>query len=181
MKKTQFEKYVDLIRKRAHEYSEKYNIDYSEMESQGFLIYCNCLEKYDPEKAKFTTYLYIQLNRLNDFARTYNRQRGDLIQDYYKNQIQDQEESSNIEEEIVSKNYNLPKVLDFLKEAKQELSEDAFKLIVWIIKREWEEKNRRIPTISMATKHFNRSRQKIEEIWEECRNFWLNQGLAFYA
>lgn len=181
MKKTQFEKYVDLIRKRAHEYSEKYNIDYSEMESQGFLIYCECLEKYDPEKAKFTTYLYIQLNRLNDFARTYNRQRGDLIQDYYKNQIQDQEENSNAEEEIISRNYDLPKVLDFLKEAEQELSEDAFKLIVWIIKREWEEKNRRTPTISMATKHFNRSRQKIEEIWEECRNFWLNQGLAFYA
>ena len=181
MKKTQFEKYVDLIRKRAHEYSEKYNIDYSEMESQGFLIYCNCLEKYDPDKAKFTTYLYIQLNRLNDFARTYNRQRGDLIQDYYKNQTQDQEENSNAEEEIISRNYDSPKILDFLKEAEQELSEDAFKLIVWIIKREWEDKNKRTPTISMAVKHFNRSRQKIEEIWEECRNFWLNQGLAFYA
>lgn len=181
MKKTQFEKYVNLIRKRAHEYSEKYNIDYSEMESQGFLIYCECLEKYDADKAKFCTYLYIQLNRLNDYAKTYNRQRGDLIQDYFKNQIQDQEENSDAEQEIISRNYDSPQVFDFLKEAEKELSEDAFRLLVWIIKREWEEKNRRTPTISMATKHFNRTRQKIEEIWEECRLFWLNQGLAFYA
>lgn len=179
MKKTQFEKYVDLIRKRAHEYSEKYNIDYSEMESQGFLIYCECLEKYDPEKAKFTTYLYIQLNRLNDFAKTYKRQEGFYLQDYFNPDYS--QDIEDYEERMISRNYDLPKIMDFLKEAKQELSEDAFKLIVWIIKREWEEKNRRTPTISMATKHFNRSRQKIEEIWEECRNFWLNQGLAFYA
>lgn len=179
MKKTQFEKYVDLIRKRAHEYSEKYNIDYSEMESQGFLIYCECLEKYDPEKAKFTTYLYVQLNRLNDFAKTYKRQKGLYLQDYFN--PDSNQDIEDYEERMISRNYDSPKILDFLKEAKQELSEDAFKLIVWIIKREWEEKNRRTPTISMATKHFNRSRQKIEEIWEECRNFWLNQGLAFYA
>lgn len=180
MKKTQFEKYVDLIRKRAHEYSEKYNIDYSEMESQGFLIYCECLEKFNPDKAKFTTYLYIQLNRLRDFARIYNRQQGYLIQDYFQPQIED-EENANLEYEIVSINYNLPELNEFLSEAKQELSEDAFKLIIWIVKREWEEKNKRTPTISMAVKYFSRSRQKIEEIWEECRNFWLNQGLAFYA
>jgi hypothetical protein len=177
MKKTQFEKYVDLIRKRAHEYSEKYNIDYSEMESQGFLIYCECLEKYDPDKAKFTTYLYIQLNRLNDFAKTYKRQKGLYLQDYFN----PEHEVEDYEERMISKDYNSPQIIDFLTEAKKELSEEAFKLIVWIVKREWEGKNRRIPTISMAMKYFNKTRQKIQELWNECGNFWLNQGLEFYA
>lgn len=178
MKKTQFEKYVNLIRKRAHEFSDFYNIDYYEMESQGFLIYCECLEKYSPDKAKFTTYLYIQLGRLNDYAKTYKRQKGELIQDYYKNQY---EEDSYSESEIISRNYDSPKISDFLQEAREELSEDSFKLLVWIIKREWEGKNRRTPTISMATKYFNKTRQKVEEMWEECKNFWLTKGLAFYS
>lgn len=177
MKNSLFEKYVDLIRKRAHEYSKKHNIDYSEMESQGFLIYCECLEKYDPDKAKFTTYLYIQLNRLNDFAKTYKRQKGLYLQDYFN----PEHEVEDYEERMISKDYDLPKLKDFLNEAKEELSSDAFNLLLWILKREWQEKNRKIPTITMAVKYFNTTRQKIQEVWEECRNFWLNQGLVFYA
>ena len=58
--KGQFEKYVDLIRNRAWEYHEKTGVDYEELESQGFLIYCECLERYDISKSGFSTYLYIQ-------------------------------------------------------------------------------------------------------------------------
>ena len=79
--KGQFEKYVDLIRNRAWEYHKKTGVDYEELESQGFLIYCECLEKYDISKSGFSTYLYIQLNRLGDFAKTYIRQKGVLIDD----------------------------------------------------------------------------------------------------
>lgn len=181
MKKTQFEKYVDLIRKRAHQYSEKYGIDYSEMESQGFLIYCEYLEEYDVDKAKFTTYLYIQLNRLNDYAKTYRRQKGYLITDYFGSVDESSGEETDRDYEITSPKYELPQVSEFLKEAKEELSEDAFNLIVWIVKKDWEGKGRRTPTISMAMKYFNKTRQKITEIWEECREFWLNQGVSFYS
>ena len=174
-----FEEYVNLIRKRAHEYSKKYNIDYDEMESQGFLIYCECLDKYDFTKAGFCTYLYVQLNRLGDFAKTYVRQQGCLIQDCLSNE--DVEDSDNVEDQIKSIDYYLPTVSEFLQEAKKELSPQAYQLIKWIVDKQWERKNKKTPTISMAAKYFNNTRQTIELFWEECRTFWLNKGLAFYA
>lgn len=179
MEKALFEKYANLIRRRAHEYSKKYGIDYSELESQGFLIYCQCLEKYDISKSSFSTYLYIQLNRLGDYVKTYQRQQGVLIQDYYSNEM-----DYNIEndyETMLPARELAPAVVDFLNEAKQILSDSAYQLLDWIIGRSWEAKNKRKPTILMAMKYFNISKQAVEELWEECRNFWNKQGLAFYS
>ena len=175
-----FEKYVNLIRNRAHEYSKKYGVDYEELESQGFLIYCECLEKYDVTKSTFCTYLYIQLNRLGDFVKTYKRQKGFLIQDYYKNEA-DFDIENNYEEQIPSVNYFLPGKNQLLRNAKKALSENAFQLICWILGRSWEMKNRRKPTISMAMRHFNISKQAMLELWEECRSFWTNEGSVVYA
>lgn len=178
-KTTLFDKYANLIRKRAHEYSTKYGIDYDEMESQGFLIYCECLEKYDISKAKFCTYLYIQLNRLGDYAKTYKRQQGVCIQDYYS--TNDCEADENNYEEMLPALNDSPAVADFLKEANEVLSSSAYELLVWIVGREWEGKNKRTPTISKAVKYFNTTKQAIEKAWEECRTFWQIQGSAFYA
>lgn len=177
-KTTLFDKYANLIRKRAHEYSTKYGIDYDEMESQGFLIYCECLEKYDISKAKFCTYLYIQLNRLGDYAKTYNRQRGVLIQDHYSNP--NEEKEKDYEQELQARDM-LPVVKDFLLEAKQTLSRNAYLLLEWMIGREWEGKNKRTPSVAMAVKRFNVSKQAIERAWEEIGTFWNGQGSAFYA
>lgn len=172
-----FEKYANLIRKRAHEYSSKYGVDYEELEAQGFLIYCECLQKYDFTKAKFTTYLYIQLNRLGDFVKTYKRQQGVMMEDYFANIVP---EGKTYEETLEAK-ASSPAVEDFLKEAKEILSENAYALLTWIVGREWEGKNKRTPTISMAVKYFNTTKQAIEKTWEECRIFWNVQGFAFYA
>jgi hypothetical protein len=173
-----FEKYANLIRKRAHEYSTKYGIDYDEMESQGFLIYCECLEKYDISKAQFTTYLYIQLNRLGDYAKTYNRQRGVLIQDYYSNP--NEEKEKDYETTLPAREF-APDVVDFLNEAKDILSDNAYNLMTWIVGRTWEGKNKRTPTVAIAVKYFNVSKQVIERAWEEIGTFWNEQGSAFYA
>lgn len=180
MNKPLFEKYVNLVRSRAHEYAKSSGIDYDELESQGFLIYCECLEKYDISKSSFCTYLYIQLNRLGDFVKTYKRQKGFLIQDYYKNEA-DYDINNNYEEQIRSCNYILLGRNQILREAKKVLSKDAFKVICWILGRSWEMKNRRKPTITMAMKHFNISKQAIEPLWEECKNFWLNESSVMYA
>src|SRR5574344_2701443 len=173
-----FEKYANLIRKRAHEYSTKYGINYDEMESQGFLIYCECLKKYDISKAKFCTYLYIQLNRLGDFAKTYNRQQGVLIQDYYSNPNEKKEKD--YETTLPAREF-APDVADFLNEAKDILSDNAYNLMTWIVGRTWEGKNKRTPTVSMAVKYFNVSKQVIERGWEEIGTFWNSKGSAFYA
>lgn len=177
-KTTLFDKYANLIRKRAHEYSTKYGIDYDEMESQGFLIYCECLEKYDISKAKFCTYLYIRLNRLGDYAKTYRRQQGVLIQDYYSNL--NEEKEKDYEQELQARDM-LPAVKDFLLEAKQTLSRNAYLLLEWMIGRKWEGKNKPTPTVAMAVKYFNVSKQAIERAWEEIGTFWNSQGSAFYA
>lgn len=173
-----FEKYVNMIRSRAWEYSKASGIDYSELESQGYLIYCECLEKYDITKSGFSTYLYIQLNRLGDFVRTYKRQKGVCIQDYFGKDVQDSE--LNLEEEIESCEEGLS-LSSFLSEAKEFLSQDAFEIIEWIVLRSWERKNKRTPTISMAVKHFNKSKEIIETAWNECSNFWNSKGFLMYC
>lgn len=172
-----FEKYANLIRKRAHEYSDIYNVDYSELESQGFLIYCECLQDFDISKSSFCTHLYIQLNRLADFAKIYKRQSGVLIQDYYNNSENDQ---ADLEEKIPSIEYDLLSRNDFLKEARKELSTEAYELLIWILKREWEKKGRKIPNISMASKYFNKGRKVMKVIWNECETFWSVQGSMLY-
>ena len=73
------------------------------------------------------------------------------------------------------------RVKDFLLEAKQTLSRNAYLLLEWMIGREWEGKNKRTPTVAMAVKYFNVSKQAIERAWEEIGTFWNGQGSAFYA
>ena len=180
MNEALFEKYVNLIRKRAHEYSESFGIDYSELESQGFLIYCQCLENYDCTKSSFCTHLYIELNRLSDYARTYNRQQGFLVQDYYQNE-NDYEIENNYEDSLQSPEYSLPGKNQILREAKKVLSKNAFQLMCWILGRSWERKNKRKPTIPMAMKHFNISKQAMLKLWEECGNFWKTECCLIYA
>lgn len=176
MKTTEFDKFVDLIRKRAWEYSKKWGIEYSEMESQGYLIYCECLEKFDSNKARFSTYLYTELNRLGDFARTYNRQKGELIQDYFI--VEDEE--IDVQEQLESRESSLS-LSNLLFEAKNILSEDSMEILKWIVQRSWERKNKKTPTISMAVNHFNKSREYIEKCWNEIFSFWNNQGYLLYC
>ena len=179
MENALFEKYANLVRKRAHEYSEKFNIDYDELESQGFLIYCECLENYDVSKANFCTYLYIQLTRLGDYVKTYLRQQGVLIQDYYSNEL-DFNYENDYEEMLLAPN-NPIQLNEFLQEAKESLSEAAYELIVWILDRSWEGRYKRKPTPSIAAKYFNSPKQAMEKLWEECRSFWNSKGFAIYA
>lgn len=184
MEKELFQKYVNLIRKRAHGYSKKFGVDYYELESQGFLIFCECLEKYDVSKsASFCTYLYTQLNRLGDYVKTYKRQEGYLMQDYFgfdrcDEDCEDCEE--NYEMTLPATEFS-PDVIDLLKEAKESLSDAAYNLIVWIVERSWECKNKRTPTVSMASKYFRSSKQVMEKLWEECGNFWNSKGLQLYV
>ena len=171
-----FEKYVNMIRKKAHGVSQKYKVPYDEMESQGFLIYCECLKRYDVSKANFGTFLYIQLNRLADFAKTYRRQQGVLIQDYYASA----NETSDYESKIPAQEIN-PTFQQLLEEAKSNLSHGAYNLLLWIVSREWERKNKRTPTVSMAVKYFNSKKEIIESLWKEIGVFWNGAGIAFYA
>lgn len=176
---TDFEKYVNLIRQRAHEYADKFDVDYSEMESQGFLIYCECLEKFDVNKSSFSTYLYIQLGRLGDFAKTYKRQQGFLIQDYYANTLD--YEIDNDYELLIEQQKENPSLRLLLEDAKNILSDNAFVLLKWILGRTWERKYRTKPTLAMATSRFNVPKQVISRAWNECKDYWNKIGVELYS
>lgn len=178
-KMTNFEKYVNLIRQRAHEYADRFKVDYSEMESQGFLIYCECLEKFDITKSNFSTYLYIQLGRLGDFAKTYRRQQGFLIQDYYTNVLD--YEIGNDYETLIEQQKENPSLKLLLDDAKQVLSDNAFLLMKWILGRSWERKYKRKPTLAMAVSRFNVPEQVIDRAWNECKEYWNKIGVELYS
>lgn len=177
-----FEKYVMMIRKRAHEYSKKYNIDYEELESQGYLIYCQCIEDYDFTKSQFGTYLYIQLNRIGDYAKTYNRQKGqELITYLAKGKvIESPVERDRLEEQLPAREEQAS-LFDVLGIAKSVLSTDAYEVLKWILGRSWERKGKRSPTVSMASKYFNIAKDEAQRLWNEIGNFWKYDGVTIFS
>lgn len=177
MKETGFDKYVNLLRKRAWECAKRTGVEYSEIESQAFLVYCECLEKYDVNKSGFSTYLYIQLNRLYDFAKTYKRQKGIFLDDAEGDCEEDNVEYSDT---LVAPEVT-PNQIELLKDASKYLSSGALDLLKWIVSRDWEQKYKPTPTIKMAMKFFNKSQDVIEGFWEECKLYWNNIGIALYA
>lgn len=168
----QFEKYVKLLQKKSWDYAKKYGIEYEEMLAQAYLIYCECLEKYIPGKASFTTYLYIQLNRLGDFARTYNRQKGLLLQDHFQ-PISNEDE--NLEVEVESPMPLMSKE-QFLSIAGEKLSSIACCVLAWIVNYEWVGTRRRVPTVEIASRSFGIDKERMNAIWNEIGTYWRNEG-----
>jgi len=167
MKQGQFDKYVNLIRKSAHFYAKKWNIDYEEVESQGFLIYCQCLEDYDVSQSKFSTHLSWELKRLNDFCKTYLRQQGNLIEDYFKTGEPD---VSPID--ILPARYENITLSEMLQYSVGYLSYEAYKLLAWILGRTWEQKGRLKPSISLVMNTFHYSREQATNLWNEVGEFY---------
>lgn len=169
MKQGQFEQYVNLIRKSAHFYANKYNIDYDEIESQGFLIYCQCLESYDVAQSQFSTHLSWELKRLNDFCKTYLRQQGMLMEDEFKSYCADESES--VYEKIPAKSDNIS-LTEILQIAFKQLSKEAYPIFEWILGRTWETKGKLKPSITLAMSQFNLSREQTKILWNEIGNFY---------
>lgn len=169
MKQGQFERYVNLIRKSAHFYAKKWNVDYEEIESQGFLIYCQCLKDYDISQSKFSTHLTWELKRLNDYCKTYLRQQGKFIEDYFK--TDDPELSPTDIIPAKAENASLSEILEY---AVKYLSSDAYKLLDWILGRTWEQKGRLKPSITLAMNTFHYSRGQATSLWNEVGDFYYN-------
>ena len=169
MKQGQFEQYVNLIRKSAHFYASKYDIDYDEIESQGFLIYCQCLENYDISQSQFSTHLSWELKRLNDFCKTYKRQQGMLIEDEFKSFNTDEDEF--VCEKIPARSDNIS-LAEILQIAFKQLSKEAYPIFEWILGRTWETKGKLKPSITLAMNQFNLSREQTKILWNEIGNFY---------
>ena len=170
--KGQFENYVNMIRKASWVISKKYNIDYDELEAQGYLIYCMALETYDLSKSSFSTYLFVQLRgRLKDYAeqlKNTNKKENGVV--YELNEDEYKLDPFLLSCESV--NYELEN--DFIEKACKTLDADSLKVIKYLISFEWLKQNRRKPTVSDVMRKFNINRDYANFLWNNCRNFWLN-------
>lgn len=166
MKKLVFEDYVKLIRKRAGYYSKVHGVEYSDVESEGFLIYCKALESYDPSKGLFSTHLYYELNRLGEYCLKVKKHSGFEMSE---------EQEAILETSPITATLN-----DLMDLAKDFLNADAYEVFSWIVNRKWECKGRRIPTLATATSHFGWKGKRMRTAWNDCKSFWNNQGINLY-
>lgn len=175
----EFSRYQKMIQKLAHVASARYDVEYEDMEAQGYLIYCECVRNFDITKSSFSTYLYINLSgRLGDYGISTMRQKGINLHDMLT--CNDEESSMNEDNCILlsmeDSHITQENILDF---AKGSLSNDGYTIFEWIISRVWEKKGRRKPSIYSAIEAFGWSKTRVQKCWEECKSFWLNEGAAF--
>lgn len=170
----QFEKYVNMIRKAAHIAAKSTGVEYEEIEAQGFLIYCECLEKFDVTKGvSFSTFLYTKLMTLAGDARYMGigYSRGRKTESFEAvcetTSFKGREENPTLE--------------NLLESAKFCLSVKAYDVMEWILKRTWETESIHKPKISMVMQKFNIGRKLATKLWDECKLFWINQGCLLYS
>lgn len=162
--KTQFEKYVNCIRKSAHYYADKYKLDYDDLEAEGFKIYLEALESYQPEKSSFITFLTWELKRLNYYC---------IKERTYLQPLQSMEDCKESERVPDSRTEN-PTLDDILESAKKSLSTTAYGILDWILGRTWKRKNVLKPTINLAVQNFGMKREQVIPYWNEIKSFYQN-------
>jgi RNA polymerase sigma factor (sigma-70 family) len=63
-----FETNENLIYSRAWHYSKKYNIDFEELKSEGYRIFCEAVERFEQKRSKFSTFLFHRLRTIEDYC-----------------------------------------------------------------------------------------------------------------
>ena len=175
--------YLPMIEKAVWYHYHKFHLDKADLESQGFLIFCEAVKKYDKNLGSFSTYLTHELKRLNFYSKTefkhkykdvtrikmYNK-RGYGI-NVYVNKI-NIDESTPCESDYKC----FEKVLDKI-DYEVSLSQDAKEIVNYIISKEWEdvEKNWK-PRFSHIQKLYSEkgwARTRIINAWKEIKEWWV--------
>jgi len=167
-----FDDYVNMIRNRAHYYSRCFKMDYLDLESQGFLIYCMCLKKYKKSKASFSTFLYQNLS-------------GRLL--YYCKQKNEMEGLDNFDEpfetfiDLWQARESHP-VEGFLQYAYDYISIDAYKILKWLVYDQLADfQSKTNPSLNVMSQRLSMPLEKLKAIWQEIGDFWNSRGARFYA
>jgi hypothetical protein len=66
-------------------HSKKYNMEYDDLQSEGYVIFCEAMNRFNSELGTaFSTFLFHRLRTLNDYCRKMKRYSNiDNIDDYY--------------------------------------------------------------------------------------------------
>jgi len=166
-KETSFEKFTNMIDKKAWEVSKSTGVEFEELQAQGALIYLYCLNKFDVSKASFSTFLCLSLNRLYEFAYYFrDRNRDDTLSEIAENSLESRK--------------NNPTLKEVLEAAKETLTEDGYRLIDWILNRSWDFQGKNKPCLAMAMRNFGWNRDYSKSVWNECKIWWNKVGKTLY-
>jgi len=155
-KGTDLKDYKNMIRKVSFYFSNKYKVEYEDVEAQAYLIFCETLEKYDNTKSSFSTYLY---TRLNGYLNLYLK----------KNINNDYEYIDEGKDKIFDK---FCKILEFYDQINTELSEDVKKVLDYILNNQRRKKASKYSTINYFTEKYNWTQSRVIRAWEKIKIWW---------
>jgi len=174
-KKIKFDDYVLMVRSRAGDFSRWYRINYEEMESEGFLIFCKAIKEFNPARASFSTYLYRRLSgQLKDYCMSV-RKKARKADKIFQTTICVQETFERSFDEI-------PLSESFMDYARDYLSPASYRILEWLVGMEWVcAGSNRKPTPAQVAKVFKVRTDVVREFWEELDVFWKVKGLSFFG
>jgi hypothetical protein len=73
------QKYQNMIRSAAWGAAKAWGLDFDDVESQGYLVFMEALERYEEGRASFSTFLFNRLKTLNDYCEREVRLKGKSI------------------------------------------------------------------------------------------------------
>lgn len=168
-----FDQYVQLVRKQASRYARGSAVEFEDLEAEGFLIYTECLQKYDCTKAMFSTYLWHQLGRLKDIVEKKSNQ---YISSYEDLKMSDNEKSKKrtyTANDIPDR--QMPDFVSFMEDAFYFLSGEAYRLLQYIISYDWDWRGTgdlKQLTKKRAAQYLGISLPLIEPLFLECKSFY---------
>jgi hypothetical protein len=180
----QFNQFRPMVEKVVWKYSKKYHLDYEEISGQGYLIFCEALEKLDPSKASFSTYLFGELDRLDQYCRKEYRKNKKSVQRIKHSKVRGYGHNIYINrlypDNTTIYNYSIfEKVLDKM-DYEISLSDDAKDILRYILSREWEDVERNwVPRFSHIKEIYSLkgwANNRIQKTWQEIRSWWLESN-----
>ena len=177
----QFLQFRPMVEKAVWKYSKKYHLDFTEIEGQGYLFFCEALETFDEQyNCKLSTHIYHKLTRLDSYCNTlYSRNQS--IQHCKKDHRRGYGKSlrmpfMNITEIDTIFDYDIfSKVLDKI-DYEISLSDDAKDILQYILSREWEDvETNWIPRLSHIKKVYTNkgwAGNRIKDSWNEIKLWW---------
>jgi len=160
-----------LIYKQSWHYARKYNMDFEDIKSEAFEIFCKALDRFEEDRASFTTHLYYRLRGLNDYCKKQNIIEGRYLDHPLSEKIAETKQQVEIEDKILEKT--------LFYEAVDLLSSGAKKVMEVILNGEsYNPDLKRIKNIGkyrvapVLRKKLGWTMQKTFEVWEELQTWW---------
>ncbi len=159
-----FTKYQNMIRKSAHKYHTMWGVDYEDLEAQGYLIFCEAIERFDATRAGFGTFLTNRLKTLNDYCIS----------------LKCRKSAPTAYEHIEKVPGTITYIAPTFSNPLAQLAEDAQTVATHLLSREWEViGSAKKPSLSSTTNHFvahGWTPARVRSAWTDLSQWWQAEG-----